>query len=143
MVRVYGWYLMQNVDTEAEKLVDIISYPDLGGPPSAVETTTLSDPMRTFMEGLKEGGSLAIPINYDPDTYEKIEKLKGQTLKLGIWHGFKEAEGVRTPDGSDGQWNFEGTVSIHKNGQENNQAPRATLTVTPRTEIVFKKGAAA
>ncbi len=137
MVRVYGWYLMQKVDATAEKLVDIIGLPDLGGPPSAVETTTLSDPMRTFMEGLKDGGALTFPVNYDPATYKKIEELKGQVLKLGVWHGFKEQGSERIPDGSEGKWNFDATVSIHKTQQNTNDPPRADLTVMPRSEIVF------
>ena len=49
----YKTFLMQKKNTAYEKLVDIKSFPDLGGAPELLETTTLSDSMQTYIEGIQ------------------------------------------------------------------------------------------
>ena len=40
----------------------IKDYPDMGGTPEAIETTTLCDEMQTFIEGIKSNEQLAFTI---------------------------------------------------------------------------------
>ena len=49
-ISTYKVYLMHKASAAADyaKLVDIKSFPDLGGTPEMLETTTLSDPMQTL-----------------------------------------------------------------------------------------------
>ena len=48
-----------------EKLVDIKEFPDLGGEPEMLETTTLSDNMQTYIAGIQSVSytHLTLPTN--------------------------------------------------------------------------------
>ena len=46
-----------------EKLVDIKDFPDLAGAPEMLETTTLSDPMQTYIPGI-QSDALEFTANY-------------------------------------------------------------------------------
>ena len=52
-VSTYKSFLMVKNASSWEKLIDIKSYPDLGGAPELLETTTLSDPMTTNIMGIQ------------------------------------------------------------------------------------------
>ena len=50
----YKPFLMHSTDGSSyEKLVDIKDYPDLGGEPEMLQTTTLSDKMHTYTPGIQ------------------------------------------------------------------------------------------
>ncbi len=51
-ISTFKSFLMHKVSDKWEKLVDIKSFPDLGGSPELIETTTLSDPMTTNIMGI-------------------------------------------------------------------------------------------
>ena len=44
-ISTYMTFLMHKKETAWEKLLDITEFPDLGGDPELLETTTLSDKM--------------------------------------------------------------------------------------------------
>ena len=48
-----------------EQLVDIKDFPDLGGAPEMLETTTLSDGMQTYIPGIQSLDGLEFSANYD------------------------------------------------------------------------------
>ena len=56
----YMTFLMHKKETAWEKLLDITEFPDLGGDPELLETTTLSDKMQTYVNGVQsnDGKSL-------------------------------------------------------------------------------------
>ena len=56
-ISTYKVFLMKKADTGEQwsKLIDIKEFPDLGGEPEMLETTTLSDNMQTYIEGLDTG----------------------------------------------------------------------------------------
>ena len=68
------------------KLIDIKDYPDLGGDPELVETTTLSDSMQTNIMGIQSLDSLAFTCNYDSESYRKIKALHdaNKDFKLAV-----------------------------------------------------------
>ena len=68
----YKTFLMYKKDAAYEKLVDIKDFPDLGGAPEMLETTTLSDSMQTYVEGIQSQDALEYTINYDLETYQKM-----------------------------------------------------------------------
>ena len=55
-ISTYKVFLMKKSTSTYEKLVDIKEFPDLGGEPEMLETTTLSDNMQTYIAG--------IPVSY-------------------------------------------------------------------------------
>ena len=71
----YKTFLMIKRENAYEKLVDIKDFPDLGGSPEMLETTTLSDPMQTYIEGIQSQDALEFTINYDLATYQQIAAM--------------------------------------------------------------------
>lgn len=121
--------------TTWEKLVDIKSYPDLGGAPELLETTTLSDKMRTNILGIQGNDSMEFTCNYDKTDYTAIAALEGTEQELAVWFGGTESNGEVTPTGSEGKFSFKGYVSVHANGGEVNAVREMTVTVAASTPI--------
>ena len=54
-ISTYKVFLMKKADSGEQwsKLIDIKEFPDLGGEPEMLETTTLSDNMQTYIAGIQ------------------------------------------------------------------------------------------
>ena len=65
-INTYKVFLMQKVESTYEKLIDIKDFPDLGGAPEMLETTTLSDKMQTYIPGIQNIDALEFSSNYYP-----------------------------------------------------------------------------
>lgn len=134
-ISTYKVFLMKK-DTDAYgKLVDIKDFPDLGGSPEMLETTTLSDKMQTYIPGIQSLDALEFNANYTKDEYAKLKALEGQELELAVWFGGEEANGVLTPTGGDGKFNFKGYVSVFVAGGGTNEVIGMTVSVAPSTPI--------
>ena len=59
------------------KLVDIKDFPDLGGAPEQIETTTLSDFGRTYIPGIENTEQKTLTCNYTAADYATLDALKG------------------------------------------------------------------
>lgn len=123
--------------SDYEKLVDIKSYPDLGGAPELLETTTLSDKMRTNILGIQANENMDFTCNYTKEDYTKIQALEGTEQDLAVWFGGTENGGVVTPTGSEGKFSFKGNVSVYANGAEVNAVRDMTVTAAASTPITF------
>ena len=96
--------------TTWEKLLDIKDYPDLLESPEQVETTTLSDDIRTYTEGLRGNEMKTFTANHKKEFVEAIRALEGEDTPLAVWFG--AASDGTTPDGHDGKLKGIGTVSV-------------------------------
>lgn len=135
----YGTYLMKKGSGETySKLVDIKDYPDLGGSPEMLETTTLSDKMQTFIFGIQKSDSLEFTCNYDKATYTTLKDLEGEELDLAIYFGGTESSGVVTPTGANGKFKFKGSLSVHLTGKGVNEVREMVLTIAASTVIDFE-----
>lgn len=128
--------LMYYNESDWEKLVDIKDYPDIGGAPDALETTTLSDPAHTYIPGI-EGGedSLEFTANYTKDDYKKIKELKGEEKGFAIFFGGNYADGVYTPNSDEGAWYVKGYIDVFVAGGEVNAVREMTIHLTCSTVI--------
>ena len=126
-----------NNSTTYNKLIDIKSYPDLGSAPELLETTTLSDPMRTNIFGIQGNDAMEFTCNYSKADYNTVKALEGTEQDLAVWFGGTESGGVATPTGSDGKFTFKGYVSVHANGGDVNAVREMTVTVAASTPIVM------
>lgn len=135
----YKTFLMYKNDTggEYEKLVDIKDFPDLGGAPEMLETTTLSDSMQTYIEGIQSQDALEFNINYTLALYKTIEGLKGKETEFAVWFGGTESGGTVTPVGDEGKFNFKGYISIRVTGKGVNEVREAVLSIAPSTPIAL------
>ena len=134
----YKTFLMSKGTGDAyEKLVDIKDFPDLGGSPEMLETTTLSDSMQTYIEGIQSSDALEFTINYDLATYETLLAMKGKETEFAVWFGGTESDGVVTPTGDEGKFAFKGYLSVRVVGKGVNEVKEATVSIAPSTPITL------
>ena len=133
----YKTFLMKKSASTYEKLVDIKDFPDLGGAPEMLETTTLSDSMQTYVEGIQSIDALEFTINYNLDTYTTLSEMKGVETEFAVWFGGTETGGVVTPTGSEGKFEFKGTLSIRVVGKGVNEVKEAIISIAPSTPITL------
>lgn len=133
----YMTFLMKKTASTYEKLVDIKDFPDLGGAPEMLETTTLSDSMQTYVEGIQSLDALEFTINYDLETYTTLSEMKGEETEFAVWFGGTETGGVVTPTGSEGKFNFKGTLSVRVVGKGVNEVKEAIISIAPSTPITI------
>lgn len=136
----YKTFLMHGSGTDTttySKLVDIKSFPDLGGDPDTIEVTTLSDRMQVFIDGLISSDALSFTANYVLDEYKSLSELSGKQEKYAIWLGGTGEGDSLTPTGDHGKFEFTGSLSVYVNGAGTGDAVEMTITITPSTEITL------
>ena len=134
----YKTFLMKKGTGDTyEKLVDIKDFPDIGGSPEMLETTTLSDGMQTYVEGIQSSDAMEFTINYELATYETLLALKGTETEFAIWFGGSESAGVVTPTGDEGKFEFKGYLSVRVLGKGVNEVKEATISIAPSTPITL------
>ena len=130
-ISTYGITLMKGTKGEGAaityaKLVDIKDFPDLGGAPEMLETTTLSDSMQTYIEGIQSADALEFTANYTLADYESLVALKGARTPYAVYFG---------TDGAEGKFSFEGYLSVRVNGGGVNEVVGMTISIAPATAI--------
>ena len=140
-VSTYKSFLMVKTASTWEKLIDIKSYPDLGGAPELLETTTLSDSMTTNIMGIQSLDALEFECNYTLADYTKLKEMEGTDKEFAVWLGGSESGGVVTPDGSDGKFEFNGQLSVYVNGGGVNEVRNMTVSIAASTPITLGEDA--
>lgn len=139
----YMSFLMHSTDgTTWTKLVDIRDFPDLGGDPELIDTTTLTDRMRTGVPGIIELDTLTFGANYDPADYARLNTQMQADLEApsyyAVWFGGTEVSGEDpTPTGSLGKFSFQGKLSVHVTGGGVNEARGLSVSIAAATPISF------
>ena len=122
----YGISLQYKKATAYEKLVDIKDFPDIGGAPEMLETTTLSDAMQTYIPGIKSSDALEFTANYTKTDYDKIVGLADTETTFAIYLG---------SDTTDAKFYFKGYASVRINGGGVNEVVGMTISIAPSTAI--------
>ena len=117
------------------KLTDVKDTPDLGGAPEMLDTTTLSNGMRTSIPGIQENEAKTFTANYTKAEFDKLYALRGKLCGYAVWFGGTESNGTVTPTGSDGKYAFGGYLDVYVNGAGVNEVVNMTITIAPATEI--------
>lgn len=138
-ISTYKVFLMKKGESGDtwSKLVDIKEFPDLGGEPEMLETTTLSDNMQTYIAGIQSLDGLSFSANYDMTTFKTLKALEGKKASYAVWFGGTELSGTVTPDGSNGKFSFDGELSDYPVGGGVNEVVGMTITIAPSTPITF------
>lgn len=134
-ISTYKIFLMQKVNEAWQKLIDIKDFPDLGGAPEMLETTTLSDKMQTYIPGIQSMDALAFTANYTKEDYTKLKALEGTEKEYAVWFGGTETEGSLVPTGSDGKFAFKGQLSAYPVGGGVNEVVDMNISIAPSTPI--------
>jgi hypothetical protein len=132
--------MVKNASTY-EKLIDIVSYPDLGGAPEMLDATSLSDPMTVNILGIQSLDALEFECNYDLEKYTELKAMEGESKDFAVWLGGTEANGTVTPTGSDGKFEFGGQLSVYVNGGGVNEVRNMTVSIAASTPITLGEDA--
>ena len=129
-ISTYGISLMYKEGTGSTytKLIDIKDFPDLGGAPEMLETTTLSDNMQTYIPGIQSLDALEFTANYTLTDYKKIKAMEGKDTAFAVWFG---------AEGADGKFNFNGQISAFPVGGGVNEVVSMTISIAPSTPITM------
>lgn len=138
-ISTYKVFLMHKASASESytKLIDIKEFPDLGGEPEMLETTTLSDKMQTYIAGIQSLEGLKFVSNYDKTDFSNLKKLENKQEHYAVWFGGTENAGVVTPDGSNGKFTFDGELSVYPVGAGVNEVVDMNITIAPSTSIAF------
>lgn len=124
-----GTYLEYKATVEGTyaKLVDIVTYPDMGATPSKLDTTTQSAlKYKTSILGLQDLPDLTFECNYDESAFNTIIGLAGDELFLQLRMGT-----------ADGTFTWKGQVSVFAVGGAVDEVRKMTVTCSASTEIAF------
>lgn len=126
-------YFMYKVSTTWTKLFDFKTDPDQATAPDQLETTTQSDSIKTYIEGLQDNPQKQYTCNYDLPTYRAIKALNGQEQDVAEWFG---ANSSGEPDGHDGKFAGKGFLDVYWNGGDANTVRNMTVTLTMTSALV-------
>jgi len=87
-----------------EKVIDIKDFPDLGGAPEVLETTTLSDDIQTYIMGIQGSGMMEFTCNYTKDDFEAVMEDANTELYYALEFGDKGDEGIFEWQGQHTAW---------------------------------------
>jgi hypothetical protein len=139
-ISTYKTFLMKKGTGDAwEKLIDIKDYPDLGGAPEMLETTSLSNGGQTYIPGIKSNEALEFTANYTKEDYAKLKALEGVEGEYAVWFGGTVSGKTVTPTGENGKFEFGGQLSVFVNGGGVNEVVGMTISIAPSSDIVDGK----
>ena len=129
-ISTYGVKLMYKKaeGSTYEHLIDIKDFPDLGGAPEMLETTTLSDNMQTYIPGIQTLDALEFNANYTLADFKKIKAMEGVDTAFAVWIG---------DDGVNGKFQFNGQISAFPTGGGVNEVIGLTISIAPSTPITL------
>ena len=137
-ISTYKIFLMKKTGETWGKLIDIKDFPDLGGSPELLETTTLSDKMQTYIPGIQSLDALEFTANYTKADYTTLKALEGVENEYAVWFGGTESGDTVTPTGSEGKFKFTGALSVYASGGGVNEVVGMTITIAPSTPITME-----
>lgn len=141
-ISTYKIFLMSSTDGSTyEKLIDIKSFPDLGGAPEMLETTTLSDAMQTYIPGIQSLDALEFEANYTKEDFAKLKALEGKEQHYAVWFGGTGEGENLTPTGTDGKFKFKGQLSVYPVGGGVNEVVNMNINIAPSTPITLDDAA--
>ena len=107
------------------KKIDIKNFPDLGGAPEMLETTTLSDDTQTYILGIQSLDALEFTANYTKEDYEAVLEDAGKDLYYSLTFG---------QNGSEGVFNWQGQHTVWVTGGEVNGVVEMVISIAPSTK---------
>lgn len=137
-ISTYKIFLMHKDASDWQKLIDIKEFPDLGGTPEMLETTTLTDRMQTYIPGIQSLDAMEFSSNYTLEEYKKLKALEDKEKEYAVWFGGTESGEDVTPTGAEGKFKFKGQLSVFPVGGGVNEVVGMTITIAPSTPIIME-----
>ena len=108
------------------KVVDVKDFPDLGGAPEMLETTTLSDQMQTYIMGIQSADMMEFTCNYTKAVFQAV--LADANKKLYYALDF----------GTEGTFEWQGQHSAWVVGAGVNSVIEFKIGIAPSTKPKLK-----
>lgn len=125
-ISTYGVTLKWGASAAAlTKEIDIKDFPDLGGAPEMLETTTLSDAAQTFILGIQSLSAMEFTANYTKSDFENVEGDANTDLYYALEFGTSGSEGV---------FKWQGQHSVYVVGAGVNAVTEMKIVVAPSTK---------
>lgn len=147
-ISTYNTFLMYNSATSGTaswaKVCDIKEFPDLGGEPETLETTTMTNAMQTFIMGLQGNDAMEFTANYTQADYQTVAALAGVQHEYAVWFGsddnINKTDAIASAGGDLGKFSFTGQLSVRVNGASVNEVVEMTISIIPNSTITFSAG---
>ena len=113
------------------KVVDVKDFPDLGGAPEILETTTLSDQMQTYIMGIQSADMMEFTCNYTKAVFQAVLADANKNLYYALDFG---TEGTFEWQGQHSAWVVGAGVNAvteFKIGIAPSTRPKLKTTTTP------------
>lgn len=143
-ISTYKSFLMKKGSGSTyEKMIDIKTVPSVVPQKDGLETTTMSDPIQTFIDGIQQVDAAGFPFlcNFDAAKFQEIKAMEGTEADFSVWFGGTEENGVVTPTGTDGKFDFKGYPSVSLNEKGVNEVHEMTVSIRPTTGVTFSVAA--
>jgi len=145
-ISTYNTFLMVKGTTgnTYTKVVDIKAFPELGGDPETLDTTTMTDAMQTFILGLQSNEAMEFTANYTLTDYQAVAALSGVQKEYAVWFGTDDninktdADPTAATAGNMGKFKFSGQLSVRVNGASVNEVVEMTISIIPNSSISFE-----
>jgi hypothetical protein len=109
----------------ATKEIDIKDFPDLGGAPEMLETTTFNDDSQTYIKGIQSLGALEFTANYTKTDYNKVAEDNNIDLFYILEFG---------SNGSEGAFYWKGKHTAYVVGAGVNAVTEMKIAIAPSTK---------
>lgn len=125
-ISTYGVTLKWGTSTSSlTKEIDIKDFPDLGGAPEMLETTTLSDAAQTFILGIQSLSAMEFTANYTKTDFEAVEADANTEMFYSLEFG---------DNGDEGVFEWQGQHSVYVVGAGVNAVTEMKIVVAPSTK---------
>jgi len=111
------------------KAIDIKDFPDLGGAPELLETTTLSDAAQTYINGIQSMSAMEFTANYTKADYEAVLADAHKELYYALEFGNAGSEGI---------FEWQGEHAVWVVGAGVNAVTEMKISIAPSTKPTLK-----
>lgn len=126
-----------------KKVMDIKSYPAMGGKPDMLDTSSLSVDVETSIRGLQKLDSFEFSANYTKASYDAMRKI--DELGDDQWWALYLGAGSdgKTPDGHDGIFVWQGGSTTYLDSGDVNKVREMKTYISAATKPVMVEPASA
>ena len=129
-ISTYGVTLKWGTSVETlTKAIDVKDFPDLGGAPELLETTTLSDAAQTYINGIQSMSAMEFTANYTKSDYEAVLADANKKLYYALEFGTAGSEGI---------FEWQGEHDVWVVGAGVNAVTEMKISIAPSTKPTLK-----
>lgn len=129
-ISTYGVTLKWGTSSDNSKQeIDIKDFPDLGGAPELLETTTLSDAAQTYIHGIQSVSAMEFTANYTKADYKAVLDDAHKELYYALEFGNAGSEGI---------FEWQGEHAVWVVGAGVNAVTEMKISIAPSTKPTLK-----